>query len=95
MEHYLSIAELFGYEPSRLWILFWVLFFVRIVLGFAVGIDDIAHGFRALKNEPAKHAAEARSLWRANLIVTGLHVMMLVAIALAAPYIPSSARHLF
>ena len=88
MERYISIAELFGYDPSRLWTLFWILFFVRLALGFAVGIDDVRHSFRSLKNAPAKHAAEARTLRRANAVVTLLHILMLATIALAAPYIP-------
>lgn len=93
MAHYVSIAELFGYDPSRLWILFWVLFFVRLALGFAVGIDDIAHGFRSLKNDAAKQAAEARSLRRANAIVTLLHILMLTTIAVAAPYVRYALAH--
>lgn len=86
--HYMSIAEHFGYDPSRFWNLFWTFFFLRLFLGFAVGFDEIVHSFRTLSNGPAKHAADGRALRRANVIVTVLHVLMLATIALAAPYVP-------
>jgi len=82
--HGVSLAEALGFDPTAMWSLAWTLFFVRIVLGFAVGIDDVMHGFRSLEPNAAKRAAEARALRRANVAVTALHVAMLVVFALAA-----------
>jgi hypothetical protein len=87
--HYVSLAELLGYDPATIWTLAWTLFFARLALGFAVGIDDVLHGFRSLEPDAAKRAAEARSIRRANAVVTILHVMMLAAFALAAIKLPA------
>lgn len=87
---YVSLAEILGYDPAAMWTLAWTLFFVRLALGFAVGIDDVMHGFKSRSTDTAKHAAEARAVRRANLIVTVLHIAMLAAFALAVPYVPVS-----
>lgn len=88
MNQYLSLAELLGYDPAAMWSLAWALFFVRLALGFAVGIDDVLHGFRSLNGDRAAHEREARNIRRANLIVAVLHVAMLVTFALAVVRIP-------
>lgn len=84
-----SLAEMLGLDPAAMWSLAWTLFFVRLALGFAVGIDDVRHGFRSLDSDAAKRAAEARSLRRANAVVTALHLAMLAAFALAVRLIPA------
>jgi hypothetical protein len=84
-----SLAQILGYDPAAMWTLAWTLFFVRLALGFVVGIDDVMHGFKSLSNDAAKHAAEARAVRRANLIVTALHVAMLFVFALAAIKVPA------
>lgn len=86
----ISLAETLGFDPAAMWTLAWTLFFVRLALGFAVGIDDVLHGFRSLSTDPAAREREARSIRRANLIVTLLHVAMLAAFALAVPTLPRS-----
>jgi hypothetical protein len=86
---YLTLAEAMGYDPAALWALAWTLFFVRIALGFAVGIDDVLHGFRSLKADAAARARQARSIRRANMIVTILHMAMLAAFALALVRVPA------
>ncbi len=85
----ISLAETLRFDPAAMWTLAWTLFFVRLALGFAVGIDDVMHGFRSLTTDHAAHEREARSIRRANLIVTMLHVAMLAAFALAVPYLPA------
>jgi hypothetical protein len=88
--HYISLAEHLGYDPATMWSLAWTLFFIRIVLGFAVGIDDVMHGFRHPGIDAAKRAREARSIRRANIVVSVLHVLMLAAFAFAAPLIAAT-----
>jgi hypothetical protein len=85
----MTLAEALGYDPAAMWSLAWTLFFIRLALGFAVGIDDVLHGFRSLSDNDASRAAKARSIRRANLIVTLLHVAMLAAFALAAIKVPA------
>lgn len=87
---YVSLAEMLGYDPAAMWTLAWTLFVVRLGLGFAVGIDDVLHGFRSMSADRAARERDARSIRRANLIVTALHVAMLAAFALAVPLIPAS-----
>lgn len=89
MTDYVSLAEILGYDPAAMWTLAWTLFFVRLALGFAVGIDDVMHGFRSNDRDTEKHDAQARSIRRANLIVTVLHIAMLAAFALAALRVPA------
>ena len=89
MLHGVSLAEMLGFDPAAMWSLAWTLFFVRVVLGFAVGIDDVMHGFRSLEPDAAKRAADARALHRANIAVTVLHVAMLAVFALAALRLPA------
>ncbi len=84
-----SLAELLGFDPAAMWRLAWVLFFVRLGLGFLVGIDDVLHGFKATRPDRAAHEREARSIRRANLLVTILHVAMLATFALAALRVPA------
>lgn len=84
-----SLAELLGLDPAAMWRLAWVLFFVRLSLGFLVGIDDVLHGFKATRPDRAAHKREARSIRRANVFVTLLHVAMLGAFALAALHVPA------
>jgi hypothetical protein len=86
---YVSLAEILGYDPAAMWTLAWTLFFVRVALGFAVGIDDVMHGFRSNDRDAGKRDAQARSIRRANLIVTILHIAMLAAFALAALRVPA------
>ncbi len=85
---YVSLAEALGFDPAAMWTLAWTLFVVRVVLGFAVGIDDVVNSFRSLDTDAKKHQAQARSIRRANNVITALHVAMLAAFALAALYIP-------
>lgn len=84
-----SIAELLGFDPAAMWQLAWVLFFVRLGLGFLVGIDDILHGFKSMRPDRNAHEREARSIRRANVLVTILHVTMLAVFALAALHVPA------
>jgi hypothetical protein len=84
-----SLAELLGFDPAAMWRLAWVLFFVRLGAGFLVGIDDMLHGFKAMRPDRAAHEREARAIRRANVIVTVLHVAMLAAFALAALRVPT------
>lgn len=84
-----SLAELLGFDPAAMWRLAWVLFFVRLGLGFLVGIDDVLHAFKATHPDRATHEREARSIRRANLFVTVLHVAMLATFALAALRVPA------
>jgi hypothetical protein len=86
---YISLAEVLGFDPAAMWSLAWTLFFARIVLGFAVGIDDVIHGFRSLEPDVAKRASDARALRRANVAVTVLHAAMLIVFALAALHVPA------
>jgi hypothetical protein len=78
---YVSLAEMLGYDPAAMWTLAWTLFFVRLALGFAVGIDDVVQSFQKNKDPRAIH--------RANNVVTALHIAMLAAFVLAAPFIPA------
>ncbi len=87
---YVSLAETVGLDPAAMWTLAWTLFFIRVGLGFAVGIDDVVNSFRSLDPDANKHKAQARSLRRGNNVVTALHVAMLAAFAFAVPYIPST-----
>jgi hypothetical protein len=87
--HNVSLAELLGYDPAAMWSLAWALFFVRLALGFLVGIDDVLHGFRSTSQNPNAREREARVIRRANLIVTALHVAMLATFALALVRVPS------
>jgi hypothetical protein len=88
---YVSLAEILGYDPAAMWTLAWTLFFLRLALGFAVGIDDVVQSFRHSANapDPQKIKDDARSIRRANMVVTALHVAMLAAFALAAAYVPT------
>jgi len=83
---YVTLAETAGLDPAAMWTLAWTLFFIRVGLGFAVGIDDVVNSFRvhSKKNETA------RSIRNGNAVVTALHVAMLAAFAFAVPYIPAS-----
>ncbi len=83
---YVSLAETAGLDPAAMWTLAWTLFFIRVGLGFAVGIDDVVNSFRT---HPKKSDA-ARAIRNGNAVVTALHVAMLAAFAFAAPYIPAS-----
>jgi hypothetical protein len=87
---YLSLAEILGLDPAAMWTLAWTLFVARVILGFAVGIDDVLHGFRSMSTDHAAREREARTIRRANLIVTALHVAMLAAFALAVRYLPAA-----
>lgn len=86
--HDVSLAELLGYDPAAMWSLAWALFFVRLALGFLVGIDDVRHGFRSMRQSAGVREREARSIRRANLVVTVLHAAMLAAFALALVRVP-------
>jgi hypothetical protein len=85
----ISVAEVLGLDPVGLWRLAWLLFFVRLTLGFFVGIDDVLHGFKAMRSDRAAHEREGRMLRRANLVVTVVHVAMLAAFALAVLRVPT------
>lgn len=84
----ISVAEFLGLDPVGMWRLAWLLFFVRLTLGFFLGIDDVLHGFKALRSDRAAHEREARRLRLGNRAVTVLHVAMLAAFALAALRVP-------
>lgn len=86
----LSLAEVLGFDPAAMWRLAWLLFFVRLGLGFLVGIDDVLHGFKTMRPDRVAHEREARTIRRANLLVTILHIAMLAAFALAALRAPAS-----
>ena len=86
--HDISLAEMLGFNLATVWTWFWVLFFLRLILGAFVGIDDITHGFKALSQDRATHEAEARSIRRGNVVVTIIHIAMLVAFALAYIRLP-------
>jgi hypothetical protein len=86
--HSVSLAELLGYDPAAMWSLAWALFFVRLALGFLIGIDDVLHGFRSMSQSAGTREREARAIRRANLIVTVLHVAMLATFALALVRVP-------
>ena len=49
----ISVAEFLGLDPLGMWRLAWLLFFVRLTLGFFLGIDDVLHGFKALRPDRA------------------------------------------
>lgn len=87
--HFVSLAELMGFDAAAMWRLAWVLFFVRLGLGFLVGIDDVLHGFRSTRPDRAQHEREARTIRRANLLVTVLHMAILTVFALAALRVPA------
>jgi hypothetical protein len=84
----IGVAELLGLDPAGMWQLAWLLFFVRLTLGFFVGIDDVLHGFKAMRPDRAAYEREGRMLRSANRAVTVIHVAMLVAFALAALRVP-------
>jgi hypothetical protein len=84
----ISVAEFLGLDPVGMWRLAWLLFFVRLTLGCFLGIDDVLHGFKAMRPDRAAHEREARRLRRGNRAVTVLHVAMLAAFALAALRVP-------
>lgn len=84
----ISVAEFLGLDPVGMWRLAWLLFFVRLTLGFFLGIDDVLHGFKALRPDRAAHEREARRIRLGNRAVTVLHVAMLTAFALAALKVP-------
>ena len=86
--HDISLAEVLGFNLAEAWTWFWVLFFVRLILGAFVGIDDITHGFKALSRDREAHEAEARSIRRGNVMVTLIHVAMLIVFALAFIRLP-------
>ena len=86
--HGTSLAEALGYNNAEMWTLFWGLFFVRLILGAFVGIDDIRHGFRTLSIDRAKWEAEARSIRRGNIVVAAIHIVMLGVFALAFVRLP-------
>lgn len=86
--HDISLAELLGFNLATVWTCFWVLFFVRLILGAFVGIDDITHGFKALSRDRKTHEAEARTIRHGNLVVTAIHVIMLATFALAFIRLP-------
>jgi hypothetical protein len=86
---YVSLAEILGYDPTAMWTLAWTLFFVRLALGFAVGIDEVMHSFRSAHRDAGTRSAQARPIRRANLIVTLLHIAMLATFALAALRVPA------
>lgn len=86
---WVNLAEALGFDPAAMWRLAWVLFFVRLALGLLVGIDDVLHGFKAMRRNRAAHEREARMLRRANLVVTVVHAAMLAAFALAALRVPA------
>lgn len=71
-----------------MWRLAWLLFFVRLTLGFFVGIDDVLHGFKAMRPDRAAYEREARRLRHGNRAVTVIHVAMLAAFAFAALRVP-------
>jgi hypothetical protein len=85
----IGVAELLGFDPAELWRLAWLLFFVRLTLGFFVGIDDVLHGFKAMRPDRSAHEREGRMLRRANRVVTVVHVAMLAAFALAVLKVPA------
>jgi hypothetical protein len=80
-----SLAQVLGLNVEAAWTLFWLLFFVRIALGFAVGIDDIRVAFRKPK-PPAADSAEARTLRRGNDVVTVLNGALVLLYALLTPW---------
>jgi hypothetical protein len=86
---YVSLAETLGYDPAAMWALAWTLFVLRVVLGFIVGIDEIAHSFHTSMRDATTRETQARSLRRANMLITLLHIAMLAAFALAALRIPA------
>lgn len=84
----ISVAEFLGLDPVGMWRLAWLLFFVRLTLGFFVGIDDVLHGFKAMRPDRAAYEREARRLRHGNRAVTVIHVAMLAAFAFAALRVP-------
>jgi hypothetical protein len=81
-----SIVQMLGLNADAAWTLFWLLFFVRVVLGFAVGIDDVRLSFRK-PVPPAATSAEARALRRGNLFVTLLNAVLLALYAVLTPWV--------
>jgi len=80
----MTLAAYIGQDPAAMWALAWTLFVLRVLLGFIVGIDELAHSFHTSMKDAATREAQARPLRRANMLVTVLHVAMLAAFALAA-----------
>ena len=82
---YVSLAETLGLNLGAAWTLFWTLFFVRLALGFAVGIDEVLLSLRKSPRDAA--SAEARSLRRGNTIVTVLNAALVLLFVLLTPLI--------
>jgi len=80
VEPEISIAGLLGFNVSAAWHLFWLLFFVRLFLGLAVGFDEVTLSLRRIR--PSTHESEKRSLRIGNSVVTALNVVLLVMFVL-------------
>jgi hypothetical protein len=82
-----SIAQMLGLNVGAAWTLFWMLFFIRLVLGFAIGIDEIRMGFRKPLPPPAG-SPEMRALRGGNLFVTALNGILVLLYLLLTPWLP-------
>jgi len=80
-----SIAQALGFDLDGLWRLLWVLFFVRVTLGFAIGIDDVRLSLR--KHPLGAKSPEIRSLRRGNTLVATLNAILLALYVLLAPWL--------
>jgi hypothetical protein len=83
--HGVSFGELLGLNVAAAWTLFWTLFFVRLILGFAVGVDDVRLSLRR-PTPPAATSPEARALRRGNNVVTMLNLALLFLFVLLTPW---------
>lgn len=86
-----SLAELLGLNVGAAWTLFWTLFFVRLVLGFAVGFDSVVLSFRrptADQTAVERTKADAKKLRSADNAIFALHNIVLVLFFLVWPFLP-------
>jgi hypothetical protein len=83
---YESLAEMLGFNLDAAWTLFWTLFFLRLALGFAVGVEDV---FLRLRRPPRRDAKAARVIRLGDNVVAALHVALLVVFALVWLRLPA------
>jgi hypothetical protein len=80
----LSLGEWLGLNVEAGWNVFWLVFFTRLALGAAVGIDEVLLSFR--RNSPRSAASnEARTLRRGNNVVTFLNAILVVLFVVLTP----------
>jgi hypothetical protein len=82
----MSPAEALGLNVEAVWTLFWTLFFVRLGLGFAVGVEDV---MLRLRRPPAKDDKAARTIRVGDNVVDALHVVLIVVFLLVWPRLPA------